>query len=88
MDAENTEAECPSKRFPLLHFARSETNGWETAAKAVGNVPGTNLQAVSPAQWAEETCNTEQAGADNTSFTLLLALGSEKPNDELNVFSP
>lgn len=34
----------PSKGFPLLHFARSETNGWEIAAKAVGNVPVTNLQ--------------------------------------------
>lgn len=43
---------------------------------------------MSPAQWAEETCNTEQAGVDNTRFTLLLALGQEKPNDELNIFFP
>lgn len=42
---------------------------------------------MSPAQWAEETCNTEQA-EDNTSFTLLLALGQEKPNDKLNIFPP
>lgn len=76
------------QEIPTAALCKKRDKWMGNSAKAVGNVPGTNLQAVSPAQWAEETCNTEQAGADNTSFTLLLALGSEKPNDELNVFSP
>lgn len=81
----------PSKGFPLLHFARSETDGWDIAAEAVGNVPVTNLQAGPECHLLsglKRHVTLSRRGADNTSFILLLALGQEKPNDELNIFFP
>lgn len=81
----------PSKGCPLLYFARSETNGWDIAAEAAGDVPVTNLQAGPECHLLsglKRHVTLSRCGADNTSFILLLALGQEKPNDELNIFFP
>lgn len=80
----------PNKGFLLLHFVRSETNGWEIAVKAVGNVPVTNLQAGHKCRLLsglKRHVTLSRRGADNSGFILLHALGQGKPDDELSIFS-
>lgn len=89
MDAEKIRLNVPSKGFPMLHFARSETNGWEIAAKAMGNVPVPNLQAGPECHrlsGLRRHLTVNRCGAGDTGFMLLPALGQEEPKGELNIF--
>lgn len=81
----------PKKGFPLLYFTKSETNGWEIAAKAVGNIPVTNLHAGPECHLLsglKRHTTVSRHGTHDTSLTLLLALGQQEPNGEIHTFPP
>lgn len=81
----------PRKGFPLLYFTKSETNGWEIAAKAVGNIPVTNLHAGPECHLLsglKRHTTVSRHGTHDTSLTLLLAWANKSPMVKSTLFPP